>query len=83
MRKPIGIFATKTTYPEYAVICDDSSIWIWNCNIRIWERLPDIPQDEPEQPATSPDRAVDMMRRDARRCIREVLKRIDGQEEPR
>lgn len=34
-------------------LCDDGSIWrLYNDG---WIRLSDIPQDEPEQPATSPD----------------------------
>lgn len=44
MRKPIQITENKL------VICDDGSMWGWHwptgVKFPIWERLPDIPQDD-------------------------------------
>ena len=50
---------TKVEHSMYA-LCDDGTMWKHVGDN--WYRLHDIPQEEPEQPATSPD-VVDALRK--------------------
>ena len=56
MRKPVHFAVSNIGGGAclYSAVCDDGSMWLCT-NATEWERLPDIPQDEPEQPATSTD----------------------------
>lgn len=56
MRKPVQVILCES---GAIAVCDDGSMWSYHDAVtdisRVWQRLPDIPQDEPEQSATSPD----------------------------
>lgn len=55
MRKPVQIaIANNGNFLHMCVLCDDGSMWAGSSGKGL-TRLSDIPQDEPEQPATSPD----------------------------
>ena len=56
MRKPVHFAVSNIGGGAclYSAVCDDGSMWLCTSTTE-WERIPDIPQDEPEQPATSPD----------------------------
>ena len=62
MRKPVHFAVSNIGGGAclYSAVCDDGSMWLCTSTTE-WERLPDIPQDEPEQPATRPD-VVDALR---------------------
>ena len=55
MRKPVQIAVVSNCNFLYMyTLCDDGSMWAGMSGKEL-ARLPDIPQDEPEQPATSTD----------------------------
>ena len=55
MRKPVHFAVSDIGGGAclYSAVCDDGSMWLCTSTTE-WERLPDIPQDDPK-PATSPD----------------------------